>query len=67
MPTSGLYLIEHHDARRLQSITLDVQGRDPASFVNDARAVLAAKIKLPPDTYVVFTGAAEGQARRSRI
>ncbi len=24
---------------------------------------LAAKIKLPPDTYVVFTGAAQGQAQ----
>ncbi|WP_297295136.1 efflux RND transporter permease subunit [uncultured Methylovirgula sp.] len=61
-PTSGLYLIEHQGGRRLQSITLDVQGRDPASFVKDAKAALAAKIKLPPDTYLVFTGAAQGQA-----
>jgi CzcA family heavy metal efflux pump len=61
-PTSGLYLIEHQGGRRLQSITLDVQGRDPASFVKDARAALA-KLKLPPDTYIVFTGAAEGQAQ----
>jgi CzcA family heavy metal efflux pump len=62
-PTSGLYLIEHQGGRRLQSVTLDVQGRDPASFVADARAALAAKIKLPPDTYIVFTGAAQGQAQ----
>ncbi len=61
-PTSGLYLIEHQGGRRLQSITLDVQGRDPASFVKDARAALR-KLKLPPDTYIVFTGAAEGQAQ----
>lgn len=62
-PTSGLYLIQHQGGRRLQSITLDVQGRDPASFVNDAKIALAGKIKLPPDTYIVFTGAAQGQAQ----
>ncbi len=31
-PTSGLYLIEHQGGRRLQTVTLDVQGRDPGIF-----------------------------------
>lgn len=61
--TSGLYEIQHQGGRRLQTVTLDVQGRDPASFVAEARKKIAAKIKLPPDTYIVYSGAAEGQAQ----
>ncbi|HZV04623.1 MAG TPA: efflux RND transporter permease subunit [Gemmataceae bacterium] len=63
---SGLYEIQHQGGRRLQAVTLDVQGRDPASFVAQARKEIAAKVKLPPDTYVVFSGAAEGQAEAQR-
>ncbi len=64
--SSGLYEIQHQGGRRLQAVTLDVQGRDPASFVQDARREIAAKVKLPPDTYVVYSGAAEGQAQAQR-
>ena len=63
--TSGLYEIQHQDGRRLQSVTLDVQGRDLASFVADARRVVA-KIDLPADTYIGFSGAAQAQAAAQR-
>jgi CzcA family heavy metal efflux pump len=61
--SSGLYEIQHQGGRRLQSITLDVVGRDATSFVREARKETAAKVKLPPDTYIVYSGAAEGQAQ----
>ncbi len=61
--SSGLYEIQHQGGRRLQSVTLDVQGRDPTSFVADARRAISEKVKLPPDTYIVYSGAAEGQAQ----
>ena len=64
--SSGLYEIQHQGGRRLQAVTLDVQGRDPASFVQEARREIAAKVKLPPETYVVYSGAAEGQAQAQR-
>ena len=64
--TTGLYEIQHQGGRRLQSVTLDVQGRDLASFVSDARSQIASKISLPKGIYVEFTGAAEGQAAALR-
>jgi CzcA family heavy metal efflux pump len=61
--TSGLYQIQHQGGRRVQTVTLDVEGRDLASFVQDAQAQIAAKAKLPSGTYIEFTGAAEGEAQ----
>ncbi|HEV2188269.1 MAG TPA: efflux RND transporter permease subunit [Stellaceae bacterium] len=62
LETTGLYEIQHQGGRRLQSVTLDVEGRDVASFVKDARSQIASKISLPKGTYVEFSGAAEAQA-----
>lgn len=64
--TTGLYEIQHQGGRRLQSITLDVEGRDVASFVADARSAIASEISLPNGTYVEFSGAAEAQAEAQR-
>jgi CzcA family heavy metal efflux pump len=64
--TSGLYQIQHHGGRRLQTVTLDVQGQDLVSFVHAAQQRLAEKLKLPSGTYISFSGAAEGQARAQR-
>src|SRR5262249_23490439 len=65
-PSSGLYEIQHQGGRRVQAITLDVEGRDLASFVKEAREQIAAKVTLPNATYVQFAGAAEGQAQAQR-
>ena len=64
--TSGLYEIHHQGGRRRQAVTLDVEGRDLASFVRDARRQLAAKVTLPGGIYIEFSGAAEGQAEAQR-
>jgi CzcA family heavy metal efflux pump len=64
--TSGLYQIQHQGGRRLETVTLDVEGRDLASFVRDAQKQIAAKAKLPSGTYIEFTGAAEGEAQAQR-
>ena len=63
---TGLYEIQHHGGRRLQSVTLDVAGRDLASFVADAQRQIADKVRLPGGTYVEFSGAAEGEAAAQR-
>jgi Cu/Ag efflux pump CusA len=64
--SSGRYVIQHEAARRVQTITCNVTGRDIASFVNDARRAVAAKVSLPANAYVEFTGSAEAEARSRR-
>jgi CzcA family heavy metal efflux pump len=64
--TSGPYEIQHQGGRRVQAVTLDIKGRDLASFERDARRQIAAKIPLPSGTYIEFSGAAEGQAQAQR-
>jgi Cu/Ag efflux pump CusA len=64
--TSGRYQILHQGARRVQTITANVAGRDVASFVTDAKAQLAAKVALPTGTYLEFAGAAEAQSKARR-
>lgn len=61
--TSGRYIVLHNGARRVQTITCNVAGRDVNSFVAEARAQIGGSIKLPIGSYVEFTGAAEAQAR----
>jgi CzcA family heavy metal efflux pump len=62
----GRYQVQHEGARRLQTVTANVTGRDVASFVADAKAAVAAKVKLPPGSYISFAGAAEAQAASQR-
>lgn len=62
---TGRYEVLHEGARRLQSVTCDVTGRDVASFVRDARA-RAARLSLPQGTYLEFSGSAEEQGRATR-
>lgn len=61
----GRYQVQHEGARRLQSVTANVTGRDVASFVQEAKTAVAA-VSLPPGSYVTFTGAAEAQAEAQR-
>ncbi len=59
--TSGRYVVLHTGARRVQTITCNVAGRDVASFVADAQQSLS-KVRLSPGNYVEFGGAAAAQA-----
>lgn len=58
--------MQHEGARRIQTVTANVAGRDVASFVGDAQAAVAAKVTMPAGTYVSFTGAAQAQAQSQR-
>lgn len=64
--TAGRYIILHEGARRVQTVTCNVIGRDVSSFVAEARRRVPAAVALPPGTYVEFGGTAEAQAQSQR-
>jgi CzcA family heavy metal efflux pump len=57
--TNGRSLISHDGASRLQVVTCNVRGRDPASFVSEAEHIVSQKISFPSGTYALFSGTAE--------
>ncbi len=59
-------VVQHEAARRVQTITCNVQGRTVDSFVAEARREIAQKVKLPPGIVVEFSGAAAEQAQAHR-
>ena len=63
---SGRYVILHDGARRLQTITCNVSGKDVGAFVAEARKRISSRISLPAGSYVEFGGTAEAQARTTR-
>ena len=63
--TEGRAGISHDGARRRQTVTCNVEGRDVSSFVAEAKQRVAADLRFPAGVYAVFTGAAE-QARAAR-
>jgi len=63
---SGRYVILHDGGRRVQTITLDVSGPSPNSFVRRAGKAIRSRVKLPADTYFQFAGTAEAQAKSHR-
>ena len=63
---AGRYVVLHIGARRVQTITCNVAGRDVKSFVAEAKQQVAAKVSLPAGSYVEFGGAAEAQAKSAR-
>lgn len=63
--SSGRYVVLHEGARRVQTITCNVQGRSVGSFVDEARERIS-RLSFPTDSYVEFSGTAEAQARSRR-
>ncbi|RTL28305.1 MAG: efflux RND transporter permease subunit [Burkholderiales bacterium] len=63
---SGRYAVLRSGARRAQTITCNVSGRDVASFVAQAQGLIGKQAKLAPGDYVEFGGAAQAQAQASR-
>lgn len=63
--SAGRYIILHQGARRVQTITCNVQGRPVEQFVEDAKAQIS-HLKLPANTYAEFSGTAEAQAQSRR-
>src|SRR5579864_5282391 len=60
--SSGRYVVLHEGARRVQTITCNVQGRSVDSFAQEARKRIS-NIKFPTGTYVSFAGTAAAQAQ----
>jgi Cu/Ag efflux pump CusA len=60
--SSGRYVILHQGARRVQTISCNVQGRAVDSFVDEAQKRIS-QMSIPADTYVEFSGAAEAEAQ----
>jgi Cu(I)/Ag(I) efflux system membrane protein CusA/SilA len=77
VPLSQLATIEHargpamissENGLLLATVLLNVQGRDPGGFVNDARAAVSRQVRLPAGYYVSWSGRWENQERaRSRL
>jgi CzcA family heavy metal efflux pump len=65
-PVQGRSTILHDSARRRQTVTCNVTGRDIGTFVMDAKKLCATRLKLKPGYYLAFGGAAE-QERSARI
>lgn len=64
--SSGRYRVLHQGARRLQTVTANVAGRDVGSFVQEAKKAVADTVAFPSGTYVEFRGTAEEQSRSQR-
>jgi len=60
--TQGRFLLLHDGARRRQTVTCNVEGRDIASFVAQAKEEVARRVTFPAGTYPVFGGEAEVRA-----
>jgi CzcA family heavy metal efflux pump len=59
-------VIQHDGARRRQAVTCNVENRDVASFVAEARRRVEARVKPPGDVYLEWSGAAEEQEKAHR-
>jgi CzcA family heavy metal efflux pump len=63
--SDGRFLITHEGGLRLQTVTCGVRGRDPESFVADARRRVR-QLRLPEGVSVVFTGEHEAKQAAQR-
>ena len=64
--TQGRFMLLHDGGRRQQTITCNVEDRDVASFVEEAKQQVAQQIKFPPGMYAAFGGTAEARAEAQR-
>jgi CzcA family heavy metal efflux pump len=62
----GRYQVLHEGAQRVQTVVANVAGNDVASFVDAAKAALAAKLDLAPGSRLLFSGTVEAQAQTRR-
>jgi CzcA family heavy metal efflux pump len=60
---NGRSKILHAGAKRIQTITANVQGRDVSSFTNELKKRIKTDINLTNGNYLEFTGEAEANAQ----
>ncbi|HWU02272.1 MAG TPA: efflux RND transporter permease subunit, partial [Novosphingobium sp.] len=63
--TDGPVKLEHENGSRFATVQANVSGRDLVGYVGDARADIAAHVKLPAGYRLVWGGQFENQQRAS--
>lgn len=62
----GPAVIKSENGRLLNYVTLNVRGRDAVGFVEEARRVVAEKVKLPEGVHIEWAGEFEHQERAAQ-
>ncbi|HSH72999.1 MAG TPA: efflux RND transporter permease subunit [Methylophilaceae bacterium] len=60
---NGRSKILHSGAKRIQTVTANVVGRDISSFTNELKERIKKEVHLAPGNYLAFSGEAEAQAK----
>jgi len=60
---NGRSKILHSGAKRIQTVTANVSGRDIAAFTDELQSRIKKEIKLGAGNYLAFSGEAEAQAK----
>lgn len=63
--TQGPVKLDHENGSRFALVQAFVSGRDLVGYVDEAKAEVAAKVKLPPGYRIVWGGQFENQQRAS--
>jgi Cu(I)/Ag(I) efflux system membrane protein CusA/SilA len=63
---SGPAMIGSENGLLVVSVLLNVRGRDVGSFVEEARGVVAETVRLPPGSYIEWSGQYENEVRARR-
>ncbi|OYW25364.1 MAG: CusA/CzcA family heavy metal efflux RND transporter, partial [Hydrogenophilales bacterium 12-63-5] len=64
--TTGPVAVKRENAARFTVVQSNVAGRDLVSFVEDAKAAVAAQVKLPPGYSITWGGQFENQQRAAK-
>ncbi len=64
--TTGRYAVAHDGARRVQTVTADIVGRDVASVSRDIETRVRARIALPRGVYLEVAGSANAELAAER-
>lgn len=64
--TTGRFSILHEGARRRQTVTANVAGRDVQGFTTEAQRLLGGRVTLPRGVYLDYAGAADAQRAATR-
>jgi len=60
---NGRSKILHSGAKRIQTVTANVIGRDISSFTNELKERIKTEVQLAPGNYLAFSGEAEAQSK----
>ncbi|MEP6571305.1 MAG: efflux RND transporter permease subunit [Gemmatimonadota bacterium] len=64
--TTGRYMVSHQGARRVQTVTANVAGRDIEGFATDVQTLLRTRLRLPVGMYAELAGTATARRLAQR-